>query len=125
MKKLVALTAVVLALGITGASAEDHGDGKGHGPRGAKMFEKLDADGNGSVTKDEFMKAQEEHFAKMDANGDGSFTKEEAEAMHAKMKEMRDAHKDEVKTDAPVADTPVEAPVTETPVAPVEDKPAE
>ena len=131
MKKLVALTAVVLALGVTAASAEDHGDGKDGGPRGLKMFEKLDADGNGSVSKDEFMKAQEEHFAEMDANGDGAFTKDEAEAMHEKFKAKREAWKAEHEADDKAVETPAETPAaetpatTETPVAPVEEKPAE
>jgi hypothetical protein len=130
MKKLVALTVVVLALGVTAASAEHHGDDKDHGPRGAKMFEKLDADGNGSVTKDEFMKAQEAHFAEMDANGDGAFTKDEAEAIREKIKEMR-KQREETKADAPAVDTPADAPAveetpaTETPAVPTEEKPAE
>jgi hypothetical protein len=110
MKKLLALTAAVFALGITGASAEDHPPGP-HGKFGEKMFERLDVDKDGKVTKEEFLKAQEEHFAKMDANGDGAFTQEEAKAMKEKFREMRKEKEGEKAGDVPPP--PPEAPPAE------------
>lgn len=90
MKKILLYTAVAsIAFGsATMALAESD---KKHGHHKGKMFEKMDTDSDGIVTKDEFMKKSEEHFAKMDTNGDGKVTKEEAknqhEAMRAKWKE--------------------------------------
>jgi Ca2+-binding EF-hand superfamily protein len=49
-----------------------HGKDKHH-----KMWKKMDADGDGVVTREEFDKAHGEKFAKMDANSDGKITKEE------------------------------------------------
>src|SRR5690606_12441386 len=41
-----------------------------HG-RGGHAFERADADGDGLVTRDEFLSARAEHFTKRDRNGDG------------------------------------------------------
>jgi hypothetical protein len=73
-----------------------------------KMFSKMDADGNGSVSKDEFLKAAEkmqaqrpkaaeaqnmpspeEIFKQADTNGDGSLSKDEFAALTDKMDEQR------------------------------------
>ena len=71
--------------GVTGPSADD-------------IFTKLDADGNGSISKDEFTAAlQNRHqsdgvgdraaklFDKIDTNGDGSISKDENQAFLEKM----------------------------------------
>jgi hypothetical protein len=42
--------------------------------RRAARFEALDADGDGTVTKAEFMQAAEAHHAAADADGDGRVT---------------------------------------------------
>ena len=53
------------------------------GPPAAYSFEKMDANGDGKVTQDEYLAAQTEllkqRFAAMDANGDGVVTKDEME----------------------------------------------
>jgi hypothetical protein len=99
MKKLLALSAVAIALSTTPAFADRHEDGDHKKGQKGKMFEKLDADGDGTVTKAEFLSVHEEHFAKMDADGDGSITKEESEAAReewrAKMKEKHAERKKE------------------------------
>ena len=49
-------------------------------PQGPSPFDRLDADHDGKLTKDEVM----QHFAKVDADGDGSVTKEELmKSLHA------------------------------------------
>ncbi len=98
MKKLLTLTAVAMAVSMTPALAEDH-EGKGH--KGGKMFEKHDTNGDGVVSKDEFLAHVEEKFSKMDKDGNGELSKEEAQAGHAamreKMKEKRQEHREERK----------------------------
>ena len=74
--------------------------GHGEAPRAEMMFEKMDADGDGTVTEADFMAHAKERFAKIDANGDGKLTKEEMiahhkemrEKRHEKMKEFHDGH---------------------------------
>ena len=49
-------------------------------PHGPSPFDRLDADHNGKLSKDEVM----QHFAKVDGDGDGSVTKEELmKSLHA------------------------------------------
>ncbi len=90
MKKTHLIYSAVIALmigGIVPAMADSHGGGKGK-HKGA-MFEKLDTDKDGFVTKAEFMAHAEERFSKIDADGNGRFTKEEAAAKYKEMKEKR------------------------------------
>lgn len=85
MKKLLTFGAVALALSVTPALADNHGDS---GKKG-KMFEKHDTNGDGVISKDEFLNHAEERFSNIDADGDGSVSKEEAKARHEAMKEKR------------------------------------
>lgn len=80
MRKLMIMAAAFAVLGAPAAFADHHGD-KG------KMLEKFDADGNGTISKSEFLKSAEDRFSKMDVNGDGEITKEEGKAMKEKMRE--------------------------------------
>ncbi len=110
MKKVLMLAVAVSAFSALPALAE-------HGPgHGGKFFEKMDLDSDGSVTKEEFIKAHEERFAKMDANSDGKVTKEEAEALKKAMREQHEENKGE----APAATeaTPEAAPEAAPEVAP-------
>ncbi|MGN7439201.1 MAG: hypothetical protein ACTHOO_11230 [Alcanivorax sp.] len=89
MKKLLMLSALALAVSVpTAAEAGPHGGKKGH-----KMFEKHDLNGDGVVTKSEFLEGAEKMFSKMDLDGNGEITKEEAEEARAKMKEKWKEHK--------------------------------
>lgn len=81
MKKLMMLGAVFALFGSPVAMADHHG-----GDHKGKMLEKFDADGNGAISKEEFLKSSEERFSKMDADGDGEISKEEAQAMKKKMR---------------------------------------
>ncbi len=52
-----------------------------------RMFEKKDANSDGVISKAEFMAAAEKKFAKIDADGNGSLTKEEVKNYWAAKKE--------------------------------------
>lgn len=64
-----------------------------HGGKGGKMFEKHDTNGDGVISKAEFLTHAEERFAKMDADGNGEISKEEAKAYKKAMKEKRKERK--------------------------------
>lgn len=74
-KKLTALfTASALILSVPAAFAGDHHD---------KHFKKLDADGDGKVTRAEHAAGAQKMFAQADSNGDGIVTALEMDAVKA------------------------------------------
>ncbi|MCB0415082.1 MAG: hypothetical protein KDD50_12160 [Bdellovibrionales bacterium] len=79
MFKIAAISISLLFL----VSCAHHGSRHHMGQK--KMFEMMDTNKDGAVTKDEFDKAHEGMFAGMDANKDGKVTSEEM-ADHMKMK---------------------------------------
>ena len=87
---LVLLSALIGTAGIAHAEG-----GKPRGPHGDKMFEKIDTNGDGAISKAESQAFHEARFNEMDANSDGKVTKDEAkahfEAKRAEWKEKRDA----------------------------------
>lgn len=89
MRKTMMLAACAAMLTTT-AGAIAHA-GEGHHGKKHDMFKEHDVNGDGVVTKDEFLSASqkraEEMFSKMDADGNGSITKEESDAAREKMKE--------------------------------------
>jgi len=94
MNKLFLAAALLgsVAIGSTAVMAEHHeGDHKG------KMMERIDTDGDGMVSKAEFMAKHEEKFAKMDADSDGMLTTEEMKEAKAQMKEKWDEMKEKRK----------------------------
>lgn len=93
MKKLLILSAAVMAFGATPALADHHGEGG----KGGKKFEKHDTDGDGAISKDEFLNHAAERFSNMDADGDGVVSKEEAKAGHEKKRAEMKARKEERK----------------------------
>ena len=58
----------------------------------AEMLKRADTDGDGTVSRDEFIKARtarlEQTFERMDANGDGKLDEQEAEAGAEQMRAM-------------------------------------
>ncbi len=62
------------------------GAGKSKGGEGKCGMARMDADGDGKVTKDEFMQGHEAMFHKIDQNGDGVIDQAEREAHMGKMK---------------------------------------
>jgi|GEM_PF-3008051 len=74
--------------------ASDHGKkGDGHGKR--NKMKKMDTDGDGVVSKDEFLAHAEKKFAKKDKNGDGVLDADEMKK-HCKYKKGK---KDKDKAD--------------------------
>jgi len=61
--------------------------GQAHGQMGGKMFENLDANGDGAIARDEFDAFHAKHFKEMDSNGDGKISRDEMDAGHKKMME--------------------------------------
>ncbi|QFY88755.2 EF-hand domain-containing protein [Magnetovirga frankeli] len=82
MKTIITATALLLA--STAALAQ---------PNMTDMLMKLDADGNGSVSLEEFLKPYEMQFKHLDQNGDGGISQAEAEQfvkqMQQHMQQMR------------------------------------
>src|SRR5689334_1259476 len=94
MQKIFAYS--IAATLLAGSSlALAHGpDGEcGGGPGKQARFEELDANKDGTVTKDEFLKGHAAHFDQADTNKDGKLTQEERAAAHeARMKERMARH---------------------------------
>ena len=76
MKKLMMLSAAVLAFSSVPALADHHGEG---GKKG-EMFSKHDTNGDGVISEDEFLKHAAERFSNIDADGDGRVSKEESQS---------------------------------------------
>lgn len=91
MKKILMLSLAGLVLSGPAFAADV--EGKEGGPRQNKWFEKTDTDGNGSISKAEFMSKHEARFVEADTNKDGAISKAEADAEREKwaeaMKEKR------------------------------------
>lgn len=74
----------VLASPVT-AGHHKSGEGSGDGKQG--RFAKYDANGDGKITREEFMSMAGKRFDKMDANGDGSLSKGEMKRPHKKRRD--------------------------------------
>ena len=93
-KITLAAGAAVLALAATGAAlADHHGKGHRHDERAERMIERMDADADGAVTRDEAKAFAAERFAKMDIDGDGTVTRPERRAHRAERRVMRGAER--------------------------------
>lgn len=104
MKKIL-LAALMLTL-AQGAMAEHSPEHKAEGkkgPRGDKMFSKIDTNNDGVITKEEALAFHSAEFDKKDADKDGKITKEEAQAFHKSQKEERKAKMEEWKKNNPEA----------------------
>lgn len=93
MKKMMILSAAVMTLAAFPAMAEDAvDDAPPPPPEKGQMFDKHDTNGDGVISKDEFLGHAEERFSKIDTDGDGSVSKEEAKAGHEKMRKKIRKH---------------------------------
>lgn len=87
MKKTVCRIATVSCLIFAAAAPLAWGnDGMmHHGEFAERMFNQMDANHDGAVTKKEFDAFHDKWFEQMDTNHDGKITREEMEAAHQKM----------------------------------------
>jgi Ca2+-binding EF-hand superfamily protein len=100
--KWIALTAMSLMLVSNPVLADNHGDKRGH--KMEEVMEKVDVNGDGIITEEEFIEVHKEQFDTLDENGDGKVTEDELktarkrmkEKMHDKMFEKMDADGDGV-----------------------------
>jgi hypothetical protein len=113
MKKLLMTGLALIVLSHASfALAEEQAPAEGK----ANKVQKFDADGDGVLSKAEFVKMHEEKFDAMDSDSDGFLSKEEVVAarkgMHEKVKaqqEKRAEHKAS-KEEAPASEAPAETP---------------
>lgn len=91
MLKKTACVALLAALPLAFAGAQENKAPKA-APETAKKtwFEKMDANGDGKVSKEEWVKARESRFSAMDKNSDGFIDKDEWQAKREKMREHKD-----------------------------------
>ncbi len=101
--KLLLLSTVAALVGSISLTAQDApkppGEGEPHGPGGPpqgrmdEMLKKVDTNGDGKISKEEWLefsrKEAEDRYSKMDTNKDGSVDKAEIEEGVRKMREMR------------------------------------
>lgn len=83
------LAALALASGAAWAAHHEDDEAKGKSPHAGfhgKYFEKRDTDGDGAISRAEWMAASEERFKKADADGNGSVTRDEMKAAHQRMR---------------------------------------
>lgn len=99
MKKLIALSLVLSASSLAMAASDTTTPAPGQMPMNGQMkgqmqqkmqqhMKEVDTNGDGNISKEEFMANCEKRFAKMDANGDGQITAEERQQMRAKWKQQ-------------------------------------
>ncbi len=94
MKQYISILAILCLAAI---SSDTYAQQKGHGKNinPDKVFEKLDADKDGKISKEEVDKADrprmKENFSKIDADGDGFISKEELKKM---LEQRRQAQSD-------------------------------
>ena len=83
MKKLAWMVALLALAGVAFAE-DDKPKDKPERPRPGQMFEEMDANKDGKVTKDEFLASHDKmtgaRFGRLDKNGDGSIGKDEIPA---------------------------------------------
>lgn len=88
-----ALTAAFALMALIATSFTDPAQARegryGQGP--AAMFDRVDANGDGRVTRDELDAARSDRFERMDANGDGLLTEAELRAFGEERAERRAA----------------------------------
>jgi hypothetical protein len=87
MRQFLIVALAISIIGTFSISAHDH-KGKG-GQMGKEHFKKMDTDGNGKISKEEFQKFHDAKFTEMDKDADGALSEEEIQSYHKeKGKEM-------------------------------------
>lgn len=81
MKKILTLGLVLIAFSATPAIAKKNSENDAK-----KVSHPADTDGNGTVSKAEFLKKHEDRFNKIDTNGNGELSAEELQTNRPKAK---------------------------------------
>jgi hypothetical protein len=82
----VFLLFIATAFSLSAKHHKGHGDRKGmKGPMHAKMLEKMDADKDGKISKQEWQTYHDQKFTELDADKDGAISHDEFKAHHQKM----------------------------------------
>lgn len=81
-------TSLALLAGVATAKPRNGEDREGK-KGGKAIFEKMDTDGDGVISKAEFLTAAEARFAKADTDGDGAISAEEAKELRPKKRGKR------------------------------------
>jgi hypothetical protein len=87
-----AVAFITIFFGSITTSFAEGVEGKGCGGHKGKMFEKMDTNGDGVMSHEEFSAKAEERFKMMDADSDRKITKEEAKNHHAAMRKKYKKH---------------------------------
>lgn len=90
--KALGAIGVALSVGAAGAWAAHHEAKEGGHGRHGKHFDKRDTDGNGEISKAEWLAAAEDRFNQMDADGNGAISKDEWKAGHEAMRKRWKEH---------------------------------
>lgn len=77
-----ALSADEMKAGFRGHRGHGRGMHHGKGHFAAKMFERVDANSDDRITRDEMRASADKHFSRMDKNSDGVITRDEIAAGH-------------------------------------------
>ncbi len=97
MKKLMTLSIMALMLSTPYVMAEDVADGNSkRSGRGMKMFQQRDLDGDGYLSREEFIKSAEKRFEKIDLDNDGKISKSEAREHRSEMKNKMKQRKEKM-----------------------------
>jgi hypothetical protein len=83
MKRLLVLAALALVGFVSPTLAQEGSAGNQLGKR--------DTDGDGKISKQEYVSANEKRFGEIDADGDGSISRDELKSANQARKEKRDA----------------------------------
>lgn len=113
MRKILALSAMALILSPVAVFADE--EEVKHRPENIekfmeRMFDKNDKDGDGVISKEEFLANAEEKFKGMDKDGDGKLTKDEAKSHREEMRDKWKAKKEQMKQEKQGETVPEGAP---------------
>lgn len=98
-----------LMLGVAAVSMAVAAPAMAEGPKhkGKDLFAMHDANGDGNITKAEFLAGAEKKFTEMDTDGNGSISKAEHDARKAEWAEKMKEHRAKKKEGAPAVVPPV------------------
>ncbi len=79
---------MIFLISILAISLHAH-DKKGHGKMHQEHFQKMDTNGDGKISKEEWQAFHESKFSELDKDGDGFVTKEEMKEFRKEKKEHK------------------------------------